>query len=292
MALLGLMWHGIDRKAKVSFPKDLIDYREREKPRRDPFPAVFHDAALTALLARYDLFTTKPPTELIEWKECFGAGFWRIARIRESEPCKALVFDFFRASLSASALREAACRIRNRVGEETVAVQLRVERNWQMYMNKLESEDRLSNGEEQLRTPKEIFAKIVATPEFEGRTRFFCCSDEDKLDEPPTLIASRMRDRFGIELLFSSDLGEPLPASGLMRTAVKFDLCAGLADYVGLTRSTFSNILCLCRAAQGLEGRDFIFNAAGPQVLQRCDMGVSVEPQWATAPSWPAYTYA
>ena len=149
-------------------------------------------------------------------------------------------------------------------------------------MDRLETENRLSIGEEQLRTPEEIFAKIVATPEFEGRTRFFCCSDEDKLDEPPAQIARRMRDRLGIELLFSSDLGEPLPASGLMRTAVKFDLCAGLSEYVGLTRSTFSNILCLCRAAQGLQGRDFIFNAAAPRVVQRHDMGISVEPQWAT----------
>ena len=98
-----------------------------------------------------------------------------------------------------------------------------------------------------------------------------CCDEDDLIVSKDDLKSQAAL--FGYNLLFKTDLPAEiqLPQERTRKSMVDFTVCMGLNEYVGLTRSTFSNQLFLMneygRCPEG--ARHYIYNNIGDALLER-----------------------
>ncbi len=102
-------------------------------------------------------------------------------------------------------------------------------------------------------------------------------------------IRTFSRDRFGIDLLWKSDF---LTAEQLGRlnpldlSLMDFEIAKRCRRFVGLTQSTFSNVLCLekfAKTGRRVSGQ-YIYNYPGDKVIERQDNGFTTSGHRAVLP--------
>ena len=285
IALLGLVVTARELGARVRLPVALADYSPEagELQRLVPLEEILDKETMVAFLRDEDLFTEAPANEILHLRNAFQRGARYLGRLKpgfaaaEEPACR-----FFAAAAIAPNLRATADEVVTALGGRQVpALQLRVERDWLRYVagRKTPSGD---EAEEHLPTdPGEILAKVLATEPFRDIERILACCDEADLPTPANELADEMRARFGIELKFKRDVEESVdvPEGLLARAAVDFQVCLTVERYVGLTRSTFSNMACFVKSCAGGEVEHYVYNAPPrDRVVRRIDGGTSTNP--------------
>jgi len=167
-----------------------------------------------------------------------------------------------------------------------MAIQLRIERDWQVHSQQLRSV--LGDSEDYGIGFIEILSKIRKT--FPELRLAYVTSDENAMPASKDEIRAVSRSRFGIDLLWKSDF---LDSAHLERlnpldlSMVDYEIARYSPRFVGQTASTFANILCLekfARTRKEVRGH-FIYNCLGDTVRERRDNGFASSAHWALLPS-------
>ncbi|MBA8904881.1 hypothetical protein [Aminobacter ciceronei] len=257
LCLLGLVRSAADQDAEAVIPSELVDFTpvpKRGQVRhtgRLPIWDIFDREAVEDGLS--DLAVSFEGTaDMLTMQECFRRG------------SDALKSDYERSSAILRAFRpskivtEHANRVVAWLGDFT-ALQLRIERDWREYvLRKFGADGVYSDGEYLTTDPDDIFVRVTFTPDI-SETIWACC-DEDDLVEPKDTL-KRIAEKYGLRLVFKSDLPSHLayPAHRLTRSAIDFAVAVNSPAYIGLTRSTFSEMVGIYRPG----GRNFAYNIPG-----------------------------
>jgi hypothetical protein len=281
MAILGIKLIAAAKGGAYRLPEVLFDFTPTQDGIGDdylPTEAVFDIEALTGFFADA---TTDPETIRTSNSECLDIVKREIASelgmpgALHGETAKA--FASFVPSVD---LRAESARIASLLPADTVALQVRIERDWQEYVaRKGWQAGTVSDGCEIILDHKRIFQKMAATDGL-PKTVFACC-DEDDLTVSHDQLRADARS-VGFDLIFKSDFESPI-IPRLMKSVVDFDVCLNLPFYVGLPRSTFSNTLCMVRAHQ-IDGHPlhFVFDAVSERCERRQDYGRASNSEAAT----------
>jgi hypothetical protein len=171
------------------------------------------------------------------------------------------------------ALQQLATFIRMTLGIGTV-LQLRIETDWQKHSANLRQQ--FGDAEDYELGFMQILTKVKNT--FPDLRQVYVTADEQSMPAPKEAIRTACRDRFGLVLLWKSDL---LPAeqiellTPLDLSLIDFEIAKASPRFIGLTTSTFSNLLCLekfAAARQPVRGH-YIYNCRGDTVRERQDNG-------------------
>ncbi len=133
----------------------------------------------------------------------------------------------------------------------------------------------------------DIIRKICDTPSLDASLIYVVC-DEAALPVNKSEIRDTARSEFGAELYWKSDF---LPSdeldqlSLLSLSCLDFEMAVGAESFVGLSRSTFSNMVSLEKYARtgAPAEHQYIYNLAGPGVALRTDNGAFSVPKLAVA---------
>ena len=168
-------------------------------------------------------------------------------------------------------IEDVARRFRARGGR--IACQMRVEPDWQDYIDK-RLFARLAHAHDLTTQPLDIAAKIVATFGTDVGPVLITC-DEARLQARATL-AEAIRAATGLTVLFKSDLldGEELPTDPLGASLLDFELMTRADVMVGTTLSSFFGLAALTRLGRvGVSANAWVYNALGPALVRRTDDG-------------------
>lgn len=285
MAILGLTLCAERQGGVVSMPKVVCDWTPTASgPRRLPLP--LGDVLNAPLLHETLMATSSDANEAIPYITCFETG---AQQIRSESDYSAMEVMRNRTATILAAMRPCAeiqtevDRILKVLPQDTIAVQLRVERDWHQHIRKkLAANSGIDRGREIILDPARIFDKICAQPDLNGASTLLVCCDEDDLIDSREHIAS-LADARGFKAIFKSQISDAFPESRLKRSVVDFSICCELERYVGLSMSTFSNMLCMTKTHDlGTFPFHYIYDAEGDQVLRRYDCGRAVAPNAIT----------
>jgi hypothetical protein len=167
-------------------------------------------------------------------------------------------------------------------GIATVA-QFRIEADWRHYAEK-ELRPHCEGLEDYLPPFERIVKKIVNT--LPDATRIYVACDEAALPVPTTVMREACRSRFGVELVWKSDLLTPfekaLPTP-LELSLLDFEMALRAPRFVGITRSSFSNMVTFEKYS--LTGRPveehYIYNTDSDRLALRVDNGACDNPRRA-----------
>jgi hypothetical protein len=175
--------------------------------------------------------------------------------------------------------------VRRSLGIDT-AVQLRIEADWREHSAKVL--ERFGGAESYYFDFLKIMSKVGKT--FPELRRVYVTADEKSMPVSKHEIRTACLGQFGIDLLWKSDL---LPAAlvedltPLDLSLIDYEIARRCPRFVGLTRSTFSNML-------GVEGfaatrkpvsGHFIYDGPGDNLIERRDNGFSSSPHGAGSPT-------
>jgi hypothetical protein len=187
--------------------------------------------------------------------------------------------------ISSPAFTELRDFVRGSLGIGTV-IQLRIEQDWRLHAEKLRPQ--IGEFEDHGLGFMQILAKIRKT--FPDLGLAYATSDEQSMPAPKDEIRALCRDTFGIGLLWKSDL---LPASLIAQltpldlSIIDYEIAKASPRFIGLTTSTFSNMLCFEKFAltrKGVRGH-YIYNCLGDVVVERNDNGCTTSAQEAVHPA-------
>jgi hypothetical protein len=212
----------------------------------------------------------------------------------DSFPCR-----FFRALKSVIGASDLFRRLADAVfGARGIGLvaQLRIEEDWGRHSRHFLS-GVLGDAEDYAPSFRDIMAKLVRTlPETRA---IYVVSDEAALPVPKDEIRAAVRDDFGIELCWKSDIlpAEALGALSLLELSMlDFEMALAAQSFVGMSRSTFSNMAAFERFARTRAPvRDhYIYNLPGPALARRHDNGAFSAPEMAAAadPRAPHLSFA
>lgn len=288
IALLGLIGIAYLEGAKVALPKELVDYTPLPSEKKlaentaIPIGDVLDEAYLRRGLSSYGILSDEEPTEILSHDECFKQGNIFLPLIFEGGEDAKILASFLSHCRGSAELRDLAQQALALAGnQKPVMLQLRIERDWCDYLAKRQKR---TDGGETTTDPRRIFGKISRTPELRDHSVVLACCDEDDLLQDQTDLKNDARD-FGLTLIFKSDIEKhtSFPPSRLKRSAIDFEMCLMTERYVGLTRSSFSNMVCLLKSLETApeHPEHYIYNAKGDCVVRRLDHGLRVEPNEA-----------
>jgi hypothetical protein len=172
------------------------------------------------------------------------------------------------------------------LGIDTV-LQLRIESDWR---------DHVENGLRPILGDSEdngigflqILSKVRNT--FPDLRMLYATSDENAMLSSKNEIREACRSRFGLELLWKSDLLDPSMIGQLTPldlSLIDFEIAKHSRRFVGLTSSTFSNMLGIEKFAntgQPVTGH-YIYNRLGDAVVERKDNGFTSSSHQALSPA-------
>lgn len=226
----------------------------------------------------------RPQYEKRDATKCFKTGARYLRKIVFAGSVKANDFfvRFIRQLQPVKDIRDQIDFLKAKIHEKNIrlALQLRIEKDWQEYaISRLYA--RFGDKEDYNPGFRKIFTKLSNTPLLREEKRVLVCCDEENLPVSKEEIATHAKDLFGKEVFFKSSF-LALRSIGDTRTAfslIDFDICASLPFFVGLTRSTFSNLLCFKKLITGKKDwKHFIYNHPSESLLQRIDGGGTISP--------------
>ncbi len=190
---------------------------------------------------------------------------------------------FFRALVPVLRARPEAAALRDwlRRGEAPrLVVQMRIEADWRFF-SAVTLDPLVGAAEDYLPGHSGIVRKVVNTfgmapGGIPGEIYVVC--DEAALPVPRDEIRRACLDAHGVALRWKSDLLEPAllaRLSVLERSILDFDMALHAERFVGLTRSSFSNLAAFeryCMTGAPVRGH-YAYNVPGPLVVERRDQG-------------------
>jgi hypothetical protein len=219
-----------------------------------PFGSVFDERKIRAFAERHDIKILDEPGPM-RYAGDYETYFWQMYGIFETELFigresrrEKFLKDFFN-SLEPLVTRLPALQvIRRSVFEspvETVAVQFRVELDWQKHC--AENLPKMAGPEEQRFVPFQgIMEKVKnALP---GTKRIFAICDEAALPVKPAYLRDFCFVNYQIYLVFKSDFLSRAQMAALKPvnlSLLDFEMAMAAEVFVGTSRSTFSNLAAL-----------------------------------------------
>ncbi len=259
----------------------------------EPFGAVFDEGKIREFAERHEIEIINEPGQA-GYAGKYETYFWQMYRIFETElfkgretPTEAFLKNFFN-SLEPLVTRLPELQVIRRSAFEspvaTVAVQFRVERDWQKHC--VENLPKMAGPEEERFVPfQRIMEKVKnALP---GTKRIFAICDEAALPVQPAYLRDFCFSHYQIYLVFKSDFLSKAQMAALKPvnlSLLDFEMAMAAAVFVGTSRSTFSNLVALQKhcANANAPARHFIYNRAGPGLWARTDFGRHADPVGAT----------
>lgn len=303
LALLGLClkaWR--DGPRRVILPDlyvfDITTFNHRPVP----LATALETAPLREFLARQGIEVAPGPPRGDKggwWYFHHGNNYIPYAALTGALGVDSFACQFFRSLVSVrgnSALfGRLADPVFRRRGIRLVA-QLRIERDWAHHSTGTLS-GALDEGEDYAPSFRDILAKIATTlPEARA---IYVVSDEAALPVPKDEIRETVQRDFGIELCWKSDIlpAEELAALSLLDLSmIDFEMAVAAESFVGMSRSTFSNMAAFERYARTREPvlRHYIYNLPGPSLARRRDNGAFSAPEMVAAedPHDPSLSFA
>lgn len=307
MALLGLMAaaHALpESQREVALP-DLYNFTvEKLSIDRLPFSDHFYEEPLREVMARYGISVVPSRSTWDDEGRIIKCG-WNYFR-QSSEIIRALSLDRSGApaSFAAAFLRSLIPRISH--SEEFAAVasklflhegvsvvaQLRVESDWVTHsINGLKG--RLSADEDYCISADQIIAKIRNTLGDTGPIYVTC--NERYLPSLKDEIRKTVKEKTGADIIFKSDIvAEDIGGrmGNFSLSVFDFEIAKMAPIFVGLTRSTFANMLALERFVTGFSAtkRDYAYNLPGAALGLRTDFGTQTSPEAAVKAGAPRIT--
>ena len=293
MALLGLFLTALERRVPMALPDICNMDQVNRRYEAVPFASVFDGGAMAACAARHGVALV--PAEAAALARGYDDHFWKAHRIFETvlfadreNPVHDAALDLLRslrARIGGSYLaRQLRADIFGACGVAVVA-QLRVEADWVRHCT--DNLLRVHTAPEDMLLPFDaIVAKVMRT--WPATRAIYAVCDEPALPVPKTVMRDLCRDRWGVHLLFKSDFLSAFEAqllAPLHLALLDFEIALAAPRFVGLTRSTFSNLVTLEKAARtGRPVTDHhVYNKPGPLLAQRTDNGCHWDPLAATA---------
>lgn len=288
MAIAGLLLSGIEHRLAVNLPYIHVRDQRTEEEYLANFQDVFELDAVEEFGRRHDIEINHGcPSGVRGGWDCFG----RFGDVLGSCSDRKLVEAALDAMTSLKPrmlsnpvflrLKDfmfAALGIR-------LGIQLRIERDWQTHAQNLRSV--LGESEDYGIGFNEILSKVRKT--FPDLRLAYVTSDEKSMPASKDEIRAFSRARFGIDLLWKSDLlgADFEQLNPLDLSLIDYEIARYCPQFVGQTASTFANMLCLEKFAQtrrDVTGQ-FIYNCLGDVVKQRKDNGFSASAHGAVLPS-------
>ena len=169
-------------------------------------------------------------------------------------------------------------------GEMVLAAQFRIESDWRFY-SAVTLQPTIGDNEDFHITYDRIAGKIKKTIPNAKRILVIC--DEAAVSESKEDIRHVCKRQFDLDLVWKSDFLTPFEMNALgplVLSMIDFELAMGADKFVGLSRSTFSNMVTLEKfaAARSRITTDFIYNGNGAHLHQRTDNGAHADPRDAT----------
>ena len=157
------------------------------------------------------------------------------------------------------------------------ALQLRIENDWVEYSKK-----NLTESDEKHLVVENIFKKISQNHDLIKRPIYVVC-DEKNLPISKEDIKTIAKNQYGINIFFKSDFFsacELQKNSNLYLSILDFEIAISSANFIGTSRSTFSNLISFekfCRYRKNVTS-DFIYNSSEKGLSLRRDNGVQCDP--------------
>jgi hypothetical protein len=286
MALAGLFLAALAQRSALNLPYMLIKDHHAEDERLARFEEVFDLAALRFFARRFrvGVEATLPAGEPGGWG-FFTAFGDLLTRRDQANPIRAalLALTALRPRMVATAtFRQFCTRLFDEAGVRTV-VQLRIEQDWQAHVDGLlpdGAREDIGIGFE------EILRRTVNT--FPDLTLAYVTADESSLPVPKEQIREWARQRHGLRLVWKSDLLDVAAFTPLDLSIIDFEIARRAERFVGVSYSSFANLLCLEQfaAARRPVGNHFIYNHPGDQLRPRRDNGFAIASAEVVLPHW------
>ncbi|HYZ22545.1 MAG TPA: hypothetical protein VE690_10350 [Rhodopila sp.] len=293
MAILGLLLGGVRQRQPVTVPYIYNKDQRTEAETLARFEDIFDPAPITEFTGAHGVpISLGPPTGSRggwDWFRAFNAELEN-----PSDPASFRILLDAAASLKPriattdgfKALKQFAF---GSLGIDTT-VQLRIEADWREHVAQA-LQPRLGHAEDNGIGFAEIMTKVRNT--FPGLRMVYVTADEASMPVPKDAIRAACRTRFGLEPVWKTDL---LPDAFRRRltpldlSLIDFEMARACPRFVGLTTSTFANMLALEKLAetrQPVRGH-YIYNHPGETVLERQDNGLATAAARAVQPLDPA----
>lgn len=287
MALAGLLLAGVSRRGSVNLPYIHVKNQRAEQEWLARFEDVFEIGPVRHY-ARQHGFTvehTLPSGERGGWR-FFTTFNEYLNHAHQPQAVRALLLGLAALRpriVSMPFFARLADRLFSALGVR-MAIQMRVEADWMHHVRGLlpqvEGKDDIAIGfEEILRRTATTFPDL--------RLAYVTC-DEPSLSAPKEDIRRFAQQHFGIGLLWKSDLIDVSPFNPLDLSIIDFEIARRAPRFVGLSLSTFANLLCVeaFTARRRRVASHFIYNHPGDTVRERHDNGLCLASADAVRPNW------
>lgn len=276
MALLGLFEQCSREGWTAVRPSALLDFSPstgHATKARIPFSSVFNPGNFE------DFFVNSVPAlaHRLDSNDCFRIGAQRMAAESFTGDVSRNETAVFLASFRPSEqLEQHIVRLRESLPTRFCGVQMRIETDWHAHLKRKGLLPGRSESIEIILEPDRIFQKIRAQPALDDLEDIVVFWDESALSVSKEDLVSCAR-RYGLRTHFKSDIPYSKDiASSLQRSFVDFNIGLLADAYVGLSMSTFSNVLCIDAAYRAAgHPRHFIYDAPSDRVEPRLDYGRS-----------------
>jgi hypothetical protein len=294
MALIGLFATAREAGAALCLPDITLMDQVNHVYDHVPFQSIFNPAKFLAVAQRYGIPVA--PYEREKMPQGYDAYFWKTFSIFEDfsfsgHPTDA-GFNEFILDLLASfeplvrqtyIFRKLKADVFEQAGIEMVA-QFRIEADWERHCRE-NLDKHVPQPEDNFLPAVRIVEKILKT--FPGTKRLFVICDEPALVMPKEVIRQEVFSRLGVEVFFKSDFLSGYVLDMLKPTQLSlldFEIASSAKTFVGLSRSTFSNLTALQAYAVTRRpvAHHYIYNAVGPMLAQRTDNGCHANAYQAT----------
>lgn len=276
LVLLGLRRLAVKFKSQYCLPTHLFDFT----PTKDgigeemvPIGEVFNEAEVRRA---FPDATDGTPTKQLTNQECIDAGQSAIREDRKTpDVARTQTARILASFLPSDELKAEANKILAALPKDICAVQLRIERDWKEHVTRKGWTEGDNGGFEIVLDHQRIFDKIVANGDMPSNL-YICCDEEDLEVSKQAIIEDAKW--LGLNLIFKSDFETKL-TSRLKKSVVDFEICLQIPKYVGLTSSTFSNLLCMVKGYQLQKPPlHYVYDAISEKVERRFDFGREIAP--------------
>lgn len=308
LALLGLFYRAYDGRKAVVLPMMTVKDHVLNQARRISFGEVFDTDDIKRLAKAYGLsvlvkdslyFDTIQEGRQKNGWTCFDSGAARMSEMARgtitNPQTRDFIFDFFEHLTPLIRYSHAALALKDRVQEMVdVVAQFRIETDWKKHSDAMKAKQ--TKPEDIYLPPNEIVRKILNT--LPATKVILVTSDEAAMPWTKQQIAADAQAEFGVRLLWKSDIltaTELASFNNLELSLIDLELAMASRCFVGLTRSTFANMVTFRKFARSRDmvKTDYFYNTATAFLGQRHDNGGWDHPHLAEAPwehphyGWP-----
>jgi hypothetical protein len=287
MALSGLLLAGVVRREAINLPYIHIKDQRIEDEWLARFDDVFEIDPILSFARQFDIprVGAVPSGERGGWPFFFAFGE-NLNRFDQPTVVRLLLIALI--SIRPRIVSDAKfLALKNFVfaslGVQTT-LQLRIERDWRHHaqglLPRVEGKDDIAIGFD------EILRRTANT--FPDLRLAYVTADELSMPAPKEDIRAHALDRFGIRLIWKSDLINLAEFNPLDLSLIDFEIARYSSRFIGLSFSTFSNLLCLEKFAsqRNSVAGHFIYNHPGEVLRERLDNGFALGSADAVVRNW------